>query len=283
MRIVSDVVEMRQEAELLRRTGKKIALVPTMGYLHEGHLRLIEHARRMSDVVVVSSFVNPMQFGPNEDFSRYPRDFERDKELALKSGVDVLFTPTREDMFTAEFGTYVEEQDASKILEGSIRPNHFRGVTTVVAKLFNICKPHTAVFGQKDVQQVFIVKKMVHDLNVDVSIVVVPIVREPDGLALSSRNVYLSGAERSNAVVLNESLKFAEDRIRNGERDVRVLLSHMQRMIVSKGSPVVDYIAFIDPDVFRVIETIAKPAVLIALAVRFGSTRLIDNALIRVE
>ncbi len=283
MRVLTSVVDMQKEAERLRLAGKTVGLVPTMGYLHEGHLRLIEQARKMCDIVIVSIFVNPTQFGPNEDFSRYPRDIDRDKKLVSKSAVDILFIPATDEMYASGYGTYVDEQEASQILEGKIRPNHFRGVATVVAKLFNICKPHTAVFGQKDAQQVYVVSKMVRDLNFNVSIFVVPIVRELDGLALSSRNVYLSPEERSHATVLYESLRFAEDRIKNGDRNVRSLVSQMQQLIRAKGSPSVDYIAFIDPEAFREAEQIAKPKVLIALAVRFGSTRLIDNALVSVD
>jgi pantoate--beta-alanine ligase len=283
MQVVTSILEMQREAGRLRIGGKKVGLVPTMGYLHDGHLRLIEHARKICDTVIVSIFVNPTQFGPNEDFSRYPRDFERDENLAIKAGIDFLFTPATEDMYVSGYGTWVEEQDASHVLEGMIRPTHFRGVTTIVAKLFNICKPHIAVFGQKDAQQVFIVKKMVRDLNIDVSIEVVPIVREPDGLAMSSRNVYLSREERSNATILHESLNYAEKKIMDGARNVPSLQSEMLHMIREKGSPTVDYVAFVDPQVFRETNTIVKPAVLIALAARFGKTRLIDNALVVVE
>ena len=283
MRVVKSVVEMQHEADRLRVEGKHIGLVPTMGYLHNGHLQLIEQAKRMCDAVIVSMFVNPTQFGPNEDFARYPRDFERDKSLALRWEADFLFNPETKDMYVPDYGTYVEEQEASHILEGKIRPTHFRGVATVVAKLLNICKPHIAVFGQKDAQQVFIIKKMVRDLNFDVSVFVVPIVREADGLAMSSRNVYLSPEERANATVLHESLKYAEKKIKDGERNVKNLQSQMQQMIRSKGAPSVDYVAVIDPEMFRETDTITKPTVLVALAVRFGSTRLIDNALISTE
>jgi pantoate--beta-alanine ligase len=283
MRLVTSVVEMQKEADRLRVERKHIGLVPTMGYFHTGHLQLIEQAKRMCNAVIVSTFVNPSQFGPNEDFARYPRDFERDKSLALQSEVDFLFNPDTKDMYVPDYGTYVEEQEVSHILEGKIRPTHFRGVATVVAKLFNICKPHIAVFGQKDAQQIFIVRKMVRDLNFDVSVFVVPIVRETDGLAMSSRNVYLSPEERANATVLHDSLKYAEKKIKDGERNVENLLSQMQQMIRSKGASSIDYIAMIDPEMFRETETITKPSVLVALAVRFGSTRLIDNALISTE
>ena len=273
---------MQQESETLRSAGKKIGLVPTMGYLHAGHMRLVEQAKRMSDLVIVSIFVNPAQFAPNEDFSRYPRDFERDKSLLSKAQVDVVFNPGMPDMYVSNFGTYIEELEASRVLEGKFRPTHFRGVTTVVAKLLNICKPHIAIFGQKDAQQVFIVRKMIRDLNFDTTVIVVPIVREEDGLAMSSRNVYLSPQERTNAIVLHQSLEFAEAQIRNGERDVRRLQSAMEQLIRSKGSPAIDYVAFIDPQSFHEIEKISSASVLIALAVRFGTTRLIDNALVSV-
>jgi pantoate--beta-alanine ligase len=283
MRIIKSVHEMQREAERFRLAGKKIGFVPTMGYLHEGHLKLIQEAKRSSDVVILSIFVNPTQFSPTEDLSRYPRDFERDKDLATGSEVDILFNPEASEIYSPDFETYVEAQEASQVLEGAFRPTHFRGVTTVVAKLFNICKPHVAVFGQKDAQQVFIVKKMVRDLNSDVSIVVVPIVREPDGLAMSSRNVYLSKEERKNATVLHESLVSAEKAIQNGARDARPLQTEMKEMIRAKGSPSIDYVAFVNPETFRETEVVSKPKVLIALAVRFGNTRLIDNAVIPVD
>jgi pantoate--beta-alanine ligase len=283
MHVVKSVVEMQREADRLRALGRTIGLVPTMGYLHDGHLQLIERAKRMCDVVIVSIFVNPTQFGPNEDFSRYPRDFERDKNLAMKAGVEFLFSPETEDMYSDGYGTYVEEQEASHVLEGKIRPTHFRGVTTIVAKLFNICKPHIAVFGQKDAQQVFIVKKMVRDLNFDVLIEIAPIVRESDGLALSSRNVYLSPKERSYASILYASLEYAENKIKGGARNVQSLRSEMLNLIREHGAPSVDYVAFIDPENFRETDVMTKPSVLVALAARYGSTRLIDNALISVE
>jgi pantoate--beta-alanine ligase len=283
MHVVKSVLEMQHEADHLRALGRKIGLVPTMGYLHDGHLQLIERAKRMCDAVIISIFVNPTQFGPNEDFSRYPRDFERDQNLAMKAGVEFLFNPEVEEMYSPGCSTYVEEQDASHILEGKIRPTHFRGVTTIVAKLFNICKPHIAVFGQKDAQQAFIVKKMVRDLNFDVMIETAPIVRESDGLALSSRNVYLSPKERSNAPILYASLKYAENEIKGGARNVRSLQSEMLKMIREHGSPSVDYVAFIDPENFRETDVIMSSSVLVALAARYGSTRLIDNALISVE
>ncbi len=283
MRVITPVVEMQQEAEAQRRGGKKIGLVPTMGYLHDAHLKLVEEAKRNSDFVILSLFVNPTQFGPEEDFDRYPRDFERDRRLAEEAGVDVLFNPGPSTMYGSDFGTYVEEQEAARILEGKFRPKHFRGVTTVVAKLFNICKPHIAVFGQKDAQQVFIVKKMVQDLNFDVSIVVLPIVRDADGVAMSSRNVYLSKEERSRAPVLHESLEFAEEKLRGGATEIGKLRMEMEEMIKIRGGAQIDYVAFLDPEKFRETDRIVRPAILVALAARFGKTRLIDNSTINIE
>jgi pantoate--beta-alanine ligase len=282
MRIVRTVAEMHREADRLRSEGKKIGLVPTMGYLHDGHRSLLGLAQKECDATVLSVFVNPKQFGPNEDFARYPRDFESDEKLAKNSGVEVLFYPETYELYPDHFSTYVEEQAASRILEGKFRPEHFRGVTTIVAKLFNVCKPHVAVFGQKDAQQAFIVKRMVRDLNFDVSVMVAPIVREADGLAMSSRNVYLSKEERRNATVLHEALDFARRRIEEGEHNVTSLRFEMQAMIQAKGAPSVDYIAFIDPRDFVETESVGAPTILIALAVRFGTTRLIDNAIVSV-
>lgn len=282
MRVIKTVSEMQRAAEDLRRAGKTIGLVPTMGFLHDAHLKLIDEAHRQCDAVAVSLFVNPTQFGPEEDFARYPRDFERDKNLMEKSKVEFLFCPEAGDMYGSEFGTYVEEQEISHVLEGKFRPTHFRGVTTVVAKLFNICKPHIALFGQKDAQQLFIIRKMVRDLNFDVSIVVVPIVREVDGLAMSSRNIYLTKEERSKATILYESLKFAEGKIRDGETRVSNIQSEMETMIHERGSATVDYVAFVEPETFHEGDVISKPSVLVAIAARFGRTRLIDNALISV-
>ncbi|HEX9829227.1 MAG TPA: pantoate--beta-alanine ligase [Bacteroidota bacterium] len=282
MHIITAVREMQETAEQLRREGKRVGVVPTMGYLHAGHTSLIAKARELSDVVITTIFVNPTQFGPGEDFERYPRDFERDRSLAEKAGSEIIFHPDVKEMYPEGFATYVEVEHGSTILEGKFRPTHFRGVTTVVLKLLNITKPHVAVFGQKDAQQAFLIQKMVGELNVDVSIVVAPIVREPDGLALSSRNVYLTPSERERALQLFRSLKFAEERIRNGERSVAALRTEMERMIQSAQPSQIDYIAFVRPDQFQEIEHLQPPSVLAALAVRFGKTRLIDNSIINV-
>lgn len=283
MRILLSVDEMQREAERIRLAGKKIGFVPTMGYLHAGHMSLVQYAQSATDVVVLSIFVNPTQFGPNEDFAKYPRDFNKDKALAERARVEILFYPAADDVYGKAFGTYVEEQEASRILEGMIRPTHFRGVTTVVAKLFNICKPHVAVFGQKDAQQAFVIKKMVKDLNFDVSVIVAPIAREIDGLAMSSRNVYLTQQERCEAIALFQSLTMAEEKVKRGEQNIARLRQEMESLIRSKGSPTIDYIAFVDPDSFREIDIVTESTVLIALAARYGTTRLIDNVIAKIR
>ncbi len=283
MNIIRSVDEMQKEAERLRRERKRIGLVPTMGSLHAGHESLITEARKWCDAVVLSIFVNPTQFAPSEDFTRYPRDFERDTGIANRSGVDIVFAPEAKEMYPDAFSTYVEEQEAAKILEGKFRPTHFRGVATVVAKLFNICRPHVAVFGQKDAQQAYIIGRMIRDLNFGVRMIVAPIVRERDGLALSSRNIYLSADDRRNATVLYESLKLAEREIQKGESIASKIRVSMETLIRSKGATTIDYVAFLDPDRFREIETLNGKTVLIALAARFGNTRLIDNLLVQAK
>ncbi|CUU03366.1 pantoate--beta-alanine ligase [Candidatus Thermokryptus mobilis] len=284
MRIISKIKEMQRVADDLRREGKIIGVVPTMGYLHEGHLSLIRLAKERSDVVITTIFVNPLQFAPNEDYERYPRDFERDVKLAQSAGCDIIFHPSVEEMYPKNFLTYVEVDKLTKVLEGEFRPTHFRGVTTVVAKLFNITKPHIAIFGQKDAQQALIIKQMVRDLNFDIEIIVAPIVREPDGLAMSSRNVYLSDLERKDATVLYESLKLAEKLIKeNGERDPNVIISKMKELISSKPTAKIDYIAIVEPETLEKVESLTEGhEYLVALAVRIGSTRLIDNTIVKV-
>ncbi len=254
-----------------------------MGFLHEGHLSLIRKAKSECDIVVVSVFVNPTQFAPSEDYSRYPRDIERDAALASESGCDILFVPTAEEMYPSEFASYVAVEQLSAVLEGKFRPTHFKGVTTVVAKLFNIVQPRIAYFGQKDAQQFIIIKKMVSDLNIPIHIEIIPTVREADGLAMSSRNVYLSHDERKNAVVLNQSLKHAETVIRSGERDSSVIIASMRDLIQSKNPAQIDYIEIVDTTTLQSKRVLsAGDEILIPLAVRFGSTRLIDNILLTV-
>ena len=280
MKIVSDIREMQQLAGHYRQQGKTIGFVPTMGYLHEGHLSLMRRARAQCDILVVSIFVNPTQFGPNEDFERYPRDFERDERLCREVGVDVVFYPTADAMYPRPYLTYVHVEKLSETMCGASRPGHFRGVTTVVTKLFNIVQPHIAVFGQKDYQQSLIIRQMVRDLNFDVQIDVAPIVREADGLAMSSRNKYLSPEERQQALVLYRSLTRAEELIREGERNVDTLLQAMQTVISEAPDARIDYIAIVDAETLEPLSTVRHNTV-IALAVYIGTTRLIDNTWIR--
>ena len=281
MKIISGIREMQKTAEELRLQGRRIGIVPTMGYLHEGHLSLLKIARAKGDVSVLTIFVNPKQFGPDEDFGEYPKDFERDRQLAEAKGCDILFVPDEGEMYPMTYLTSVEVEKLSNIFEGESRPGHFRGVTTVVCKLFNITKPHVAVFGQKDAQQAIIVQRMVRDLNFDVEIVVAPVVREPDGLAMSSRNVYLNAAERNDALVLRQSLDRAEEMVRNGIRESRKILESMKELIRSKKNARLDYIVIVDPESLAEVDRLEKNRqVLIALAVRIGKTRVIDNTLI---
>lgn len=281
MRIISTIREMQRVAEKLRLEGKRIGVVPTMGYLHEGHLSLIKLARERSDVVIVTIFVNPTQFGPAEDFKRYPRDLERDRRLAQAAGCDVLFTPGVSEMYPEGYLTYVQVDKLSNILEGEFRPTHFRGVATVVAKLFNITKPHLAVFGQKDSQQTLIIKQVAKDLNFDLDILVAPIVRDADGLAMSSRNVYLGPQERTDALVLRKALDLAERMIHGGVHDTRKIRRRMGRLITSGRNADLDYVAIVDADTLEELPELEKGRrTLIALAVRIGKTRLIDNTIL---
>jgi len=277
MRIIHDAKEMQDIADKYRKLGKTIGFVPTMGYLHEGHLSLVRQAKEDNDVVFVSIFVNPLQFAPNEDFDRYPRDLKRDEGLLKKEGVDFLFYPSVEDMYPEGFQTYVEVEKLTKVLEGKSRPTHFRGVTTVVAKLFNITKPHRAYFGKKDAQQLIVIRRMVHDLNMDIGIIGMPIVREEDGLAMSSRNKYLKGEERKQAVCLYEALKRAEELISSGENDASVVINEMRKVIEGYPLARIDYISVNRISDLEELKKIERGNTLVSLAVRIGSTRLIDN------
>jgi pantoate--beta-alanine ligase len=276
MKVIKSVDEMRGWSYAQRKADKKIGFVPTMGFLHEGHLSLIREARKRCDKVVVSIFVNPTQFAPNEDFEQYPRDFERDRRLCEQQGVDAIFYPQNEDMYAEGHLTYVYTENIGRILEGKTRPIHFRGVTTVVSKLFNIVLPHLAVFGQKDAQQAFILRKMVNDLSFDIEMVIAPIIREEDGLAMSSRNKYLSPQERAQANVLYRSLKLAEEEILKGNRDYDTIKEKMLALIDASPLAETDYIAFADADTFLP-PTDNTRKVQILIAVYFGKTRLIDN------
>ncbi len=277
MRIIYDAKEMQGIADKYREWGKTIGFVPTMGYLHEGHLSLVRQAKKDNDVVFVSIFVNPLQFAPNEDFDRYPRDLKRDEGLLEKEGVDFLFYPSVEDMYPKGFQTYVEVEKLTKVLEGKSRPTHFRGVTTVVAKLFNITKPHRAYFGKKDAQQLIVIKRMVEDLNMDIEIIGMPIVREEDGLAMSSRNKYLKDEERAQAVCLYKALKRAEELISGGEESADVVVNEMRKVIEGYPLAEIDYISVNRISDLEELKRIEKGNTLVSLAVRIGNTRLIDN------
>ena len=276
-RQIADPREMQALALELRAKGRRIAFVPTMGFLHEGHAALLRDARRRGDVLVLSIFVNPTQFGPHEDFDRYPRDLPRDLAIATKEGTDLVFLPTKDSMYPAGAATFVEVKDVAEPLEGEKRPGHFRGVATVVTKLFLLVQPHVAVFGQKDWQQLAVIRRMTADLDLPVEIVGHPIVREPDGLALSSRNVYLSPIERAQALTLSRGLLLAEAAWKKGERDPARLQTIAQAEIAMQ--PVtIEYVAVVDPGTMR--PAIAGAAkMLMALAVKVGRTRLIDNRL----
>ncbi len=271
---------MQRVAEQLRSEGR-VGFVPTMGALHQGHLKLMEVARERCDRLVVSIFVNPIQFGPKEDYRFYPRDLQRDLRLVKQVGADVVFYPDVKEMYPKGYATYVEVEGLTRYLCGRSRPGHFRGVTTVVAKLFNIVKPHLAVFGQKDAQQAFVIKRMVKDLNYDIEVLVVPTVREKDGLAMSSRNVYLNSKEREEAPVLYRALKLAEGLIRNGERDAKRVKGAMRSLIREESEGRIDYIEIVDTNRLEPVKKL-KGEVLIALAVYFGKARLIDNIIVKV-
>lgn len=280
MLIVKDIAEMQSLADGYRLAGKKIGFVPTMGYLHEGHLSLMRLTRPLCDILVVSIFVNPTQFGPNEDLDKYPRDLERDEELCRQEQTDVLFYPDTLSMYPEPYYTYVNVEQLSETMCGRSRPNHFRGVATVVAKLFNIVKPHLATFGEKDFQQAIIIRRMVRDLNFDVEILTGPIIREEDGLAMSSRNKYLSPEDRKKALSLYGSLQLAKKLIASGESNAQKIRTEMEKFIRQSGGVEIDYIAIVNPETLEEVETVADNT-LIALAAKVGGTRLIDNIVVK--
>lgn len=279
MDIINSVNDMKRFAAAARAAGKRIALVPTMGFLHDGHASLMREGRRRGDLLVASIFVNPTQFGVGEDLEAYPRDLARDTAVALESGVDVLFVPKAAEMYPAGFQTWVNVETVSLPLCGASRPGHFRGVTTVVAKLFNIVRPTVALFGEKDYQQLVVIRRMVADLDMEVEVVGMPTVREPDGLALSSRNSYLSPGERESALCLSRSLAAACDRYRSGERSVASLREEVIGIILKEPAAVIDYVDFRDGSTLDEVTT-ADDRTVLALAVRIGKTRLIDNTMI---
>jgi len=276
MQIIHHLADMTRWSNEVIASGKALALVPTMGYFHAGHLSLMRQAGRLADHVVVSLFVNSLQFGPREDLSRYPRDLQRDARLAENEKVDILFVPTSEEMYAPDFNTRVRVNGITNNLCGQQRPTHFEGVTTVVAKLFNIIKPHCAVFGQKDFQQLSVIRKMVRELNWDIEIFAHPIVREDDGLAMSSRNTYLSSEERSKALCLNKAIQHAKARFADGLDDSDLLISEIRDIISANSGVSIDYISVVDKDTLSDKEVIDSQSVL-ALAIKVGGTRLIDN------
>lgn len=280
--VAATVEAVRQAVGDARRRGLTVGLVPTMGALHEGHLSLCRAARAETGFVIATIFVNPTQFGPNEDFSRYPRQLATDLELCGQAGVDLVFAPEVATMYPPDFHTSVEVHDLSAGLCGASRPGHFRGVTTVVLKLFNIVGADFAYFGQKDAQQARLIRQMVHDLNVPLQVRVCPIVRESDGLALSSRNQYLDAAQRQHAVALYQALQVARQEIEQGQRDPEEIQRLLAQRIADVPGAVLDYAAVVDADTLQTLPRL-QGEVLLALAVKFGATRLIDNILVQVR
>jgi len=276
MKIVNTIDEVRAQVKQWRAEGLSVGLVPTMGYLHEGHASLIDASHRDNDRTVVSDFVNPMQFGPAEDLESYPRDIEHDAALAEAHGCDLIFHPEPEEMYHEGFSSFVDMTVLTQELCGLSRPVHFRGVCTVVSKLFNIVKPDRAYFGKKDAQQLAVIRHMVDDLNVDIEIIGCPIIREADGLARSSRNTYLSEAERKAALVLSQSIKLGSDMVKNGEADCGKIIEAMKKHISAEPLAKIDYVKIVDLATMQQIEKLDRPA-LCAIAVFIGKTRLIDN------
>ncbi|MGA9110544.1 MAG: pantoate--beta-alanine ligase [Smithella sp.] len=276
MRIINSIKQMQSFSKSLRMDGKKIAFVPTMGYFHEGHLSLMKEAKKMADCLVVSIYVNPTQFGPKEDFSKYPRDLDRDLKMAESVNVDVIFYPPDKEMYPANYQTYVDVEKVTQNLCGMSRPRHFRGVATVCNKLFNIVKPDFAIFGKKDFQQFVTIKRMVDDLNIDIQIVGSPTVRESDGLAMSSRNKYLNKDERKSALTLFKALKLAQKLYSNGEKKSSVIITEVEKLIKRASFTAIDYIKICDTRTLKDADKIKNQSV-IALAVKVGNTRLIDN------
>jgi pantoate--beta-alanine ligase len=279
MKVVSSIQELRTERLSL---PEPVGLVPTMGFLHEGHLSLVRQARQQCASIVVSLFVNPTQFSPNEDLARYPRDLERDKALLETEGVNILWTPSSEQMYPLGYQTWVTVEEMTLPLEGAVRPGHFRGVTTVVAKIFNAVQPEKAFFGQKDAQQAAVIRKMAMDLNFPVEIVVCPTVREPDGLAMSSRNAYLNLEERKAAAVLYRSLSAAKEAFKAGERDAKLLRKIMEDILAGEPLARPQYVSCADPLTLQELDLV-KDNALLSMAVYVGKTRLIDNMYVQQE
>ena len=282
MEIIKKIELMQEVSDEWRRGGNIISCVPTMGFLHQGHVELLSVGREKGDRLVMTIFVNPTQFGPHEDYERYPQDTEGDLDKARSAGVDAVFMPTVEEMYPDGFQSTVTVENITQYLCGKSRPGHFAGVTVVVAKLFNITKPHLAIFGEKDYQQLIVIKQMVRDLNMDIEIIGVPTVREKDGLAMSSRNNYLSPEERLSALSLKKGLDFAKKMVAEGERDSAKIKNAVRELILSHPFIEIDYITICDPEKLTDMENIDRPS-LLALAVRVGKTRLIDNIIVRTN
>ena len=280
MEIATTIEAARAACRAAHRAGQRIGLVPTMGALHEGHISLVRLAKAQSDFVAVSIFVNPLQFAPTEDLARYPRDFERDRDLLQQEGVDLIFAPTVSEMYPAPAITYVKVEGLSERLDGHSRPGHFRGVATVVSKLFHIVEPDLAVFGQKDAAQAAIIRRMVCDLNMPVEIEVAPIVREPDGLAMSSRNAYLDTKQRKQALVLSRALKCVQETFERGERSSAKLIAAGGMILEEEPDVRLDYLSVVDPDSLEPVDNISGDT-LVAVAAHVGTTRLIDNFILR--
>lgn len=281
MRVIEYINDLKAVVRSKKREGKTIGFVPTMGYLHEGHISLANMSVSENDFTIMSIFVNPTQFGPKEDFAKYPRSMEKDTVMAENAGVDVIFAPSAAEMYPNGYKTYVNVEEITDTLCGESRPGHFKGVATVVTKLFNIVEPDKAYFGQKDAQQAAVIKRMVRDLNMNVEITTCTIIRENDGLAMSSRNTYLSQGERRAAVILSKSLFEAEALIKSGERSSEKVIRNMFGMIAAEKLADIDYIKIVDAQNLNDVSLIDKK-VLIALAVKFGNTRLIDNIEVEV-
>jgi pantoate--beta-alanine ligase len=279
VRTIAIAGEMQKAADEIRKTGRKIGFVPTMGYLHEGHLALVRRSRELADVTVTSIFVNPIQFGPKEDLARYPRDLKRDSELLEKEKTDILFYPDAGEMYPERFSTYIQVRDLEDHLCGLTRKGHFVGVATVVAKLFNIVKPHYAVFGKKDYQQLKVIERMVRDLNMDVEIVPFPTVREKDGLAMSSRNAYLSSEEREKALLISASMRKVKELFSSGERNAATLKAAAESLLRSREGIDIEYVSISDGETLEETAEATDKAVL-AIACRVGKTRLIDNTIL---
>jgi pantoate--beta-alanine ligase len=279
IKIIHSTAEMQAHSDRLRQEGETIAFVPTMGFLHDGHLSLMREGRKRAGALVVSIFVNPTQFGPNEDLATYPRNLSRDLELTRKEGADVVFAPSVQELYPEGFETFVELEKLPGHLCGLSRPHFFRGVATVVTKLFNIVRPHVALFGRKDFQQLTVIRRMVRDLNFDIEIIGCPTVREADGLAMSSRNSYLTADQRHQARCLHEALNTAQALLSEGTGDASRLIAAASRLILSRPQTEIDYVAVCDPETLEDIARVDRPA-LMALAVKVGATRLIDNMIL---